>query len=79
MIAELGSGLDLIHIDRTLIHDLGGGRVFHALHQPQGEGEPFVRLRLVFIHVRPSGAQFPAILLGALSCGVALRGDRRQD
>ncbi len=33
VIADLGSGLDLIHIDRTLIHDLGGGRVFSALHQ----------------------------------------------
>ncbi len=33
VIAELGSGLDLIHIDRTLIHDLGGARVFGALHE----------------------------------------------
>ena len=33
VIAELGSDLDLIHIDRTLIHDLGGARVFGALHE----------------------------------------------
>ena len=35
VIAELGSGLDLLHIDRTLVHDLGGARVFGAL-QAQG-------------------------------------------
>ncbi|MEE8303021.1 MAG: 3-isopropylmalate dehydratase large subunit [Candidatus Tectomicrobia bacterium] len=35
VIAELGSGLDLLHIDRTLVHDLGGARVFGAL-QDQG-------------------------------------------
>ena len=26
VIAQLGSGLDLLHIDRTLVHDLGGAR-----------------------------------------------------
>ena len=35
VIAQLGSGLDLLHIDRTLVHDLGGARVFGAL-QDQG-------------------------------------------
>jgi 3-isopropylmalate/(R)-2-methylmalate dehydratase large subunit len=33
VITELGSGLDLLHIDRTLLHDLGGPRVFSALHE----------------------------------------------
>ena len=33
VVAELGSSLDLLHIDRTLGHDLGGACVFGALHE----------------------------------------------
>lgn len=33
VIANMGSGLDLIHIDRTLMHDLGGARIFNTLDQ----------------------------------------------
>ncbi len=33
VITDLGSGLDLLHVDRTLVHDLGGPRVFGALHE----------------------------------------------
>jgi 3-isopropylmalate/(R)-2-methylmalate dehydratase large subunit len=33
VITALGSGLDVLHIDRTLLHDLGGARVFSALQE----------------------------------------------
>jgi 3-isopropylmalate/(R)-2-methylmalate dehydratase large subunit len=69
VIANMGSGLDLIHIDRTLMHDLGGARIFNALDQ---QGYNVRNPELTFATADHCVSSLPGRVDNTTECGARL-------